>query len=277
MADDATAFRTGSVTRELRVSSVPLIQFSGQLRHLLRYPYGCLEQIISRVFPLLYFADLAKELDPDLFEESSPSDLIRAGTRRIATMQLHSGGFGLWPSADTLHPWASIYATHFLVEARRAGHFVENFLYDGALKFLAEEIRAKASYGPSELQQTVYALYVLARAGEADIGTMDFVRQRHGEKLKPESRVLLGAAMPRSEIVKSWMKWCEDWRMSNVSNVRRVRISTPPFATEPFCYWLSWTQPRMIPEFLAWWSVSRETPRRTAGGTPRRVALLFWR
>ena len=211
--EDTTTFRHGSARRSLQISPLPLIQFSGRLQQLLRYPYGCLEQVTSRVFPLVYFGDLAKELDPELFAESDPGELIRDGIRRIVGMQLLQGGFALWPGSNTLHPWGSIYATHFLVEARRAGHFVETFLYDGALKFLVKDLKARVSYGSGELERTVYALYVLARSGEADLGTMDFVRERHGSRLKPRSRALLGAAyaaVGNREVLDEMVQGLED-------------------------------------------------------------------
>ena len=196
--EEPGAFRPETLRRELRVSPLPLVQFSGKLRYLLQYPYGCVEQTTSSVFPLIYFSDLAKELDPTLFAKSDPAVFVQEGIRRLATMQLYNGGFAMWPDSDTLHPWGSIYATHFLVEARRAGHQVENFLYDRALEFLAGEAKAKPEYAWDELQRVVYALYVLARAGKADLGTMDFIREHQGKDLKPESRALLGAAYAAS-------------------------------------------------------------------------------
>ena len=193
-AEDTSAFRPGSTESRLQISALPLTQYSGHLRRLLRYPYGCLEQATSRVFPLIYFGNLAKELDPELFRKSNPEELIRSGIRRIGSMQMQQGGFSLWPDSSTLHPWGSIYATHFLVEAHRAGHYVETFLYEGALRFLVSDLKARAAYDAEELERTVYALYVLARSGQADLGTMDFVRERHGARLRPKSRALLGAA-----------------------------------------------------------------------------------
>jgi hypothetical protein len=195
-------FRPETLRRELRISPLPLVQFSGQLRYLLHYPYGCLEQTTSSAFPLIYFSDLAKELDPRLFAKSDPAVFVQEGIRRLATMQLHDGGFAMWPDADTLHPWGSVYASHFLVEARRAGHHVENFLYDRALEFLVREAKpalskvegSKPEYGWEELQRVVYTLYVLARAGKADLGTMDIIREHQSKDLKAESRALLAAA-----------------------------------------------------------------------------------
>jgi len=193
-AEDSQAFRPETVVRDLRVSPLPLVQFSGKLRSLLRYPYGCLEQTISRAFPLIYFGDLARELDPELFEETNPDDYVRTGIRRLSTMQLNSGGFAMWPYGTTVYPWGSAYAGHFLVEARRAGHAVAAFNYDGALGFLENEVRAEASYPRSALERIVYSLYVLARADRPDMSTMNYIRRRHLNSLRSHTRALLGAA-----------------------------------------------------------------------------------
>ncbi|MEA2695212.1 MAG: alpha-2-macroglobulin, partial [Acidobacteriota bacterium] len=187
-------YRPESVSRELRISPLPVVQFSGKLRYLLRYPYGCLEQTTSTVFPMLYLGDLAKELDPELFKKGDPAERVQVGLRRISGMQLFGGGFSLWPGGENVHPWGTVYATHFLVEARRAGHPVEDFLYDGALKYLAGDVKAKSAYGSDEIERVVYELYVLARAGRADLGTMDFLRQKHYKELGQDSRALLAGA-----------------------------------------------------------------------------------
>ncbi|PYQ58150.1 MAG: hypothetical protein DMF53_20980 [Acidobacteria bacterium] len=182
----------------MRVSPIPIVQFAGKLEHLLHYPYGCLEQTTSSAFPLIYLGDIAKALDPALLDpkkgHADPATLVQAGIRRIATMQLPGGGFSLWQGEQTVHPWASVYATHFLVEARRAGHPVEDNLLRNALTWLAGEVKAKGTYGSEELERTVYGLYVLSRAGKADLGTMDFIRQKQMKNLSPESRALLAAA-----------------------------------------------------------------------------------
>lgn len=187
-------YRPGTVERDLHVGPVPLVRFSGQLRRLLTYPYGCLEQTVSRAFPLIYLEELAARLEPELFEEEDPSAHVLTAIRRVTDLQLHSGAFGLWPGDDRPHPWSTVYATHFLVEAERAGYPVEGFVLGPALDHLAAEARARDRYGSGQLQRLVYSLYVLARAGRPDLGTMDFLRQRHGDELSAASRSLLAAA-----------------------------------------------------------------------------------
>jgi uncharacterized protein YfaS (alpha-2-macroglobulin family) len=59
---------------------------------------------------------------------------------------------------------------------------------------VAGQVKAKSTYGSEELQRTVYGLYVLARAGQADLGTMDFLREKHLQTLRPESRAMLASA-----------------------------------------------------------------------------------
>src|SRR6185295_5607802 len=197
-AKDADRYRPETLRRTLRIGPVPLVQFAGKLEHLLHYPYGCIEQTTSSAFPLIYIGDLAKAFDPALFDpkkgHGDPAAMVQAGLARIATMQLQSGGFAMWPGGQETHLWGSVYATHFIVEARRAGHPVSDSLYRNAVGWVANEVKAKGTYGSEELQRTVYGLYVLSRAGKPDLGTMDFIRQKHTGELSAESRALLAAA-----------------------------------------------------------------------------------
>jgi uncharacterized protein YfaS (alpha-2-macroglobulin family) len=194
----AERYRPETVTRELRLGPLPLVQFGGQLRDLLHYPYGCLEQTVSTGMPLIYLGDLARRLDPEILDPKKgfddPAVLVQAALRRAAGMQLWSGAFSLWPGGDHPHLWASIYATHFMVEAKRAGHPVEGSVFKNALNWLAGSAKAKTEYGSDELERTAYSLYVLARAGRADLGTMDYLRAKQAKHLAVDSRALLAAA-----------------------------------------------------------------------------------
>ena len=188
-------FQPPSVERTLVISPLPVVQFKGKLSYLLHYPYGCVEQTTSSVFPLIYFGDLAQELDPDAFKAGTDSAaMVAAGIRRLATMQTYNGSFSMWPYGSTTEPWGTIYATHFLVEAKRAGHDVPQPLLDRALAYLTTDAKAKSDYDSLELERVVYSLYVLARAGKADIGTMDYIREHQLSRLESHSRALLASA-----------------------------------------------------------------------------------
>ena len=115
---------------------LPLVSSPASCATCSRYPYGCLEQTVSAGFPLVYLADLARQLDPELFQKEDPAADVQEAIRRAGSMQLDGGGFAtLAGQRRPSTPGPRLYAAHFLVEARRAGHPVEDFLYDGALGY----------------------------------------------------------------------------------------------------------------------------------------------
>jgi len=189
-----TQFRADSVQRELIVSPLPLIQLRGRLDYLVHYPYGCVEQTTSTSFPMLYLADIAAEVEPEGFANRDIPGYVREGIRRLGTMQTSSGGFSMWPYGEDVNVWGTIYATHFLVEARRGGYLVESTVYDRALAYVAQLANARPAYDHEGLREAIYALYVLGRAGKPELGTMDFIRSRHAAELSSDMRAMLGAA-----------------------------------------------------------------------------------
>ncbi|MFH1843846.1 MAG: MG2 domain-containing protein [bacterium] len=191
---------TGQVT--VSVSSLPVTQFGAALPYVLRYPYGCVEQITSKVFPLLYFADLARELAPDSFAEHDADYYVNSGIDYLTAMSLPDGGFNYWPSggSGTANPWATVYATHFLVEAARNHFVVSERVLQAAIGYLGHLARSPErgwldSWSRrSRLRTRAYALYVLALAGEPERGAMDFLKRDALADLPNASRLHLAGA-----------------------------------------------------------------------------------
>lgn len=153
----------GTTDTRLVVSSRPALDFGDGLQFLLRYPHGCCEQTTSRVFPLLYFDDVARMVDPGTFDEGNVRHFVRAGVRRLLSMQTGDGGFGWWPGYHTPYRWGSVYVTHFLVEAQNAGYGVPPRRVESALDYVAS---LQGAGGAREhLPEKAYAAYVLSLAG----------------------------------------------------------------------------------------------------------------
>lgn len=163
-------------TRRVRVVCGPRPEggLGESLEYLLRYPYGCLEQTVSSAFPLLYFDDLARSLRPDLFVDGQARDFVAAGVGRVLAMQRSDGAFSPWPRHGETYAWGGVYATHFLVEARKAGHAVAEYPLKAALDHLAGVLRgapvASGADGAWEedMRRRAYACHVLALAGRPD-------------------------------------------------------------------------------------------------------------
>ncbi len=192
--ENAEGFRPEGLERELHIGASPLMRFTQGLKNLLGYPYGCLEQTTSQVFPLLYFDALAQALDKEELSDRQPGAMVQQGIQRLLAMQLHTGGFSMWIGGESPWKWGSVYATHFLVEARQAGFQVPDTALNLALNYMKSLMRYKKEPQRSELELNAYALYVLAKAGKPDRGGMDYLRRQYQGALTPEGGALLGAA-----------------------------------------------------------------------------------
>lgn len=187
-------FEKQGLEREVYVGALPLLRFSCGLKDLLGYPYGCLEQTTSKVFPLLYYDALAAALSPEDLDGRQPAAMVQSGINRLLTMQLPDGDFTMWPGGDQPFPWGGLYASHFLLEARDAGFHVPDSVVQRALDAVQEQLRWKKEPRKSDLERMAYAHFVLAKAGRADRGGMDYMRKHFIGVLPPEGAALLAGA-----------------------------------------------------------------------------------
>jgi len=187
------------------LSPYPVANFAKELAYLIGYPHGCLEQTVSKAFPQIYLRDIAMVLAPSALNTGSPIYFVNEAITKITSMQLYDGSFSYWPGETTTNRWATVYATHFLLEARKAGFSVSDQTVKPALAAVAGIARSKLTqdyYSFSNNQttvrriadkSTVYALYVLAVGGAPEKAVMDFYR---GEKalLTTDTKYLLAGA-----------------------------------------------------------------------------------
>ncbi|MCP4582525.1 MAG: hypothetical protein GY839_13030 [candidate division Zixibacteria bacterium] len=184
----------GTAEYELKLSSIPAVRFSKSIQYLLRYPHGCLEQTTSKLFPLLYYNDIARISEPEIFGSKGPEYFIEAGIMKLTGMQLPSGGFSYWPGGNRRYTWAEIYASHFLVEARKAGYHVGDKVYRSLLKHLMK-IANEAELEDNRGVLRIYAAYVLALADELDRSTLSGLKLLNIEKLPLYSKFQYGGAI----------------------------------------------------------------------------------
>lgn len=168
---------TGTNTAMLEVSSLPPINLGQRMKYLLQYPYGCIEQTTSSVFPQLYL-DQVKVLTDG--ERSMIQANVKAGIERLKSFHQRDGGFGYWPGAENADSWSTTYAGHFLVEAEAKGYLVPNDMLKRWKKYQRSKAQAwrrnQEAYS-SELIQA-YRLYSLALAGDPELGAMNRLREQ---------------------------------------------------------------------------------------------------
>jgi alpha-2-macroglobulin len=184
----------GTEEYQLKISPLPTVRLAGSIQYLLSYPYGCMEQTVSKLFPLLYFNDLAKFLQPEIFGGKGQDYYINEGIAKIATMQLPSGAFMFWKGDSQPNPWASVWATHFLVEARKLGYQINDDLYDKAIANM-DQMSKETSQGATHGVLRIYSAYVLAKAGKLDKSIVNNLKLMNLEVIPVWSRFQLAGTI----------------------------------------------------------------------------------
>jgi uncharacterized protein YfaS (alpha-2-macroglobulin family) len=176
---------------------LPAVSFARNIQYLLSYPYGCVEQTTSRLFPMLYFNDLVKVVEPSLFGSKGPEYFIQEGILKLTGMVLPDKSFAFWPGASYGHNWSTIYASHFLTEANRAGYYVDKKLMDGIYDRLNDMAQGKNVRDLTDAHR-IYAAYVLAKGGKLSQRVVTYLKNIDPSSLQPYSRYQLAGALALS-------------------------------------------------------------------------------
>jgi uncharacterized protein YfaS (alpha-2-macroglobulin family) len=101
--------------------------------------------------------------------------MVISGINRVFSMQTPSGGFGYWPGATEPEDWSTAYATHMLLDARKAGYTVPEERLKEVLAWIDTRAAAyerglgnydRHSWAHYDGQVQAYFHYVLALANK---------------------------------------------------------------------------------------------------------------
>jgi alpha-2-macroglobulin len=127
---------------------------------------------------------------------------IMEAIRKIKMRQLYNGAVTLWDGEGKEDWWATIYAAHFLLEAKKAGFDVDNSLLETMLNYINNKLKSKETityfYNRDQNKkiapkEVAYGLYVLALAGRTNVPAMNYYKA-NTSMLALDSRYLLAAA-----------------------------------------------------------------------------------
>ena len=178
----------GTNKGKIEISSIPPLNLEKRLSYLIEYPYGCIEQTTSSVFPQLYLSDLAELSD---YRKKQIENNIRSGISRLKSFQIEGGGLTYWPGGTYADDWGTCYAGHFMLEAEQKGYTLPvGFMksWKNHQKQKAVSWTYNASYGNDDLVQA-YRLYTLALARAPELGAMNKLLERKGLSLQARWRL----------------------------------------------------------------------------------------
>ncbi|WKV13756.1 alpha-2-macroglobulin family protein [Marivirga harenae] len=171
----------------LDINIFPNMDFEHRLKWLIRYPYGCIEQTVSSVFPQLYLKKMGY-FDKEEFSEIDEN--INEGINRLQQFLLSDGSFSYWPGSSKASEWGTNYATHYLIEAKNLGYSVPDFMYDGAIDGLSRQ----SSRRRGKLSTRVNRVFILSLADKRPISEMNLLMENELSKMNNAERWMLAAA-----------------------------------------------------------------------------------
>ncbi|MFB0712008.1 alpha-2-macroglobulin [Buttiauxella noackiae] len=189
---------------QVLLSGRPPLNLARYIRELKAYPYGCLEQTTSGLFPSLYTnqAQLAALGITGTSDEQRRS-AIDLGITRLLDMQRDNGSFSLWDKEGPEEYWLTAYVTDFLTRASEQGYSVntdslnranqrlQRYLQDSGVIALRYSDDAAAS----KFAVQAYAAQVLARQQKAPLGSLRELWLRHSSARAGLPLVQLGVAL----------------------------------------------------------------------------------
>ncbi len=189
-----TDLLTDTIQASISISPRANIDLQTQLNNLLQYPYGCLEQTSSRVYPLIYATPVQQKVfNLKAISEQKRLDMINKGIERLASLQLGSGGFGLWDNNSHEEYWLTAYVADFLVNARDMGIDVPQEMLARTLKRLQRYLARSGRFYDEPWSEDVkhynfaykaYAAYVLARVNQAPLGTLRSLANKYSNNAR---------------------------------------------------------------------------------------------
>ncbi len=194
-----TRFLDNELT-ELEISASPDLSLRLQkaLRYVVGYPYGCVEQTTSKLFPLYLLRKNQVLFQAALDNPQQVDHFIQAGIDRLFSMQTASGGLGYWPGHTEPNSYGSVYAFHALVTIKNGRE--KFFLPDQGFEALQKHVRSIAQtpvqnpyLGSYYLR--AYAAYTLALAGDKD--ALSLIQRFDAVAIPRSSRYLLAAGLAR--------------------------------------------------------------------------------
>jgi len=203
----ATAFsgmEKETLSGRLSLSNRPPLNIASYISELYAYPYGCLEQTASGIWPSV-FTRHAQLMAMGI--KSSSDDARRAaidtGIARMAGMQRPNGSFGLWSKQSEEEFWLTAYVADFLLRANEAGYALPEGVIARAderlLRYLQDpsQIDKGWSNDVEALRFSVqaYAGLVLARQQKAPLGALRALYEKRDKAKSGLALMQLGIAL----------------------------------------------------------------------------------
>jgi len=184
---------------EINTASTAMVNLKGNLAYLIDYPYLCLEQKLSKIFPLITAEDLINAFDLSSLKGQELRDFVQENLEKVYDHQKPSGGFTLWQDGEFESPFLAAYTMHTFALAEDMGYDIDQKVIEGGKKYLKSVLRFSKDdkrwnypYGENtQLTVKAYTLYTLYLWGEGEASYLHtFYEKRNKMSLFGQSMLL---------------------------------------------------------------------------------------
>ncbi|MEO0123123.1 MAG: Ig-like domain-containing protein [candidate division WOR-3 bacterium] len=171
---------------EILLSSSVLAGMKRGIEHLLDYPYGCLEQRLSRILPLIVGEEIINQFKLAPVTGKELRDSVQKVLDEVPQYQTYSGGFLYFKESWYPCPYLSAYTMYVLKRASDAGYKIDSKVIEKGKEYLKgvlrwEEVDWTYPYNVYEKLTTMsfclYSLSIWGEMGEAGYANKLFERR----------------------------------------------------------------------------------------------------
>ncbi|MCI0551405.1 MAG: MG2 domain-containing protein [Anaerolineae bacterium] len=173
----------------LKLSRTPASTVLDGLEYLTGYPYGCVEQTMSRAMPNAVLGRASTQLGvggEELKDRVKP--LIEASIQKLYGFQHHDGGWGWWYD-DFSNDYQTAWVLHGLSIIRDEGYFIDPQVLEKGSKYLNNNL------DEMDARTRAYALYGMALAGHGNLDSIYTLMDASLNELDPFSQAALALTL----------------------------------------------------------------------------------
>ncbi len=121
------------------------------------YPYGCVEQTMSRFLPTLITSNTLKEIGAPVKSETIKNlpVFVEAGLKRLYGFQHRDGGWGWWINDET-NPYMTSYVMYGMNMAKDAGYNIDSLSFKYGLDNIISQLKDYNNLDPTTASFMLY-------------------------------------------------------------------------------------------------------------------------
>ena len=170
------------------------------LDYLIGFPYGCVEQTMSRFLPSVIVTKTLGELD--VYDEKMNKDLpkmVKEGFERLYNFHHSDGGWGWWENDDS-HPYMTAYVVYGLSLAKEAGYSVDESKLQSGIDWMRSHYEEE-----EDLNTKTYMAFSVTTAGS---DCKDWLKELYKKKddLNSYAAAILALSLHKSGLTDEAME-----------------------------------------------------------------------